>query len=122
MPELMPELENLPPGEGPTTLARVKARLRITDETDDDELTELVAAVNSQVRAWPVSQAAVGLETWPEHIALGARMLVCRLYRRRNSPAGVEAFGEAGAVYVMRQDPDIAMLLKLGSWRKPAVG
>lgn len=120
----MPELENLPPGEGPTTLPRVKARLRIPDEDtrDDDELLELVGAVNAQVRAWPVSAAAVGLETWPDHIAAGARMLVCRLYRRRNSPAGVEAFGEAGAVYVMRQDPDIAMLLKLGPWQRPAVG
>lgn len=120
----MAELENLPPGEGPTTLARVKARLRIAaeDTTDDDELTELVAAVNAQVRGWPVSSTAVGLESWPENIALGARMLVCRLYRRRNSPAGVEAFGEAGAVYVMRQDPDVAMLLKLGSWSPPAVG
>jgi hypothetical protein len=34
----------------------------------------------------------------------------------------VEAFGAQGAVYVNRNDPDIAQLLKLGSWSAPQVG
>jgi hypothetical protein len=49
-------------------------------------------------------------------------MMAGRLFRRRESPAGVAAFGELGAVYVMRNDPDVAMLLGLGSWAKPMVG
>ena len=59
---------------------------------------------------------------WPEAVEYGATLLGARLYRRRNSPAGVETFGQLGAVYVMRNDPDVAMLLKLGPYARPQVG
>jgi hypothetical protein len=50
-------------------------------------------------------------------------MLAGRLYRRRNSPAGVEAFSDlGGAVYVQRNDPDIALLLRTGAYARPMVG
>jgi hypothetical protein len=49
-------------------------------------------------------------------------MLAARLFRRRNSPAGVEAMGPDGATYVMRNDPDIGQLLRLGSWQLPGLG
>lgn len=110
------------PGDGPTSLELAKAWLRLADTRDDTELRMVVAAVNSQVRTWPVSSGAVAQNIWPERIQLGATMLAARLHRRRNTPAGVEAFGSDGAVYVSRLDPDIAQLLQLGSYQPPAVG
>lgn len=57
-----------------------------------------------------------------KHLAQGFKMLVARLYRRRNSPGGIEALGDTGPVYISRRDPDIAMLLGLGEYTRPAVG
>lgn len=117
------ELVGLPSG-GPTSLPLVREQLSITggDTRDDTELTTVVAAVNSEVRTWQVAQDAVDAAEWPERIQHGATMLAARLHRRKGSPAGVESFGSLGAAYVMRTDPDIAMLLKLGSWQRPQVG
>lgn len=115
----------LPPG-GPATVAGVKGAQGITDVRDDSRLAALVGAVNALVRTWPCSEPARGLEDWqaPEvaNVVEGATMLAGRLFRRKNSPAGVEAFGADGAVYVQRNDPDVAMLLGLGAWQGPAVG
>lgn len=117
----MAELAGLPL-EGPATLEGAKASMSIEDDDDNDRLEALVDAVNTLVRSWRCSQPAVGLEAWPANLVEGATMLTVRLFRRKNSPAGVEAMGEAGPVYVMRSDPDVAMLLGLGAWAKPAVG
>lgn len=115
------ELVGLPEG-GPTSLPAVKAQLSITDAGDDTELTSIVDAVNNEVRTWSISQDAVGQPEWPARIVQGCTMLAARLFRRKGSPAGVEAFGSLGGAYVMRTDPDIAMLLKLGTWARPQVG
>lgn len=117
------ELVGLPVG-GPTTLAKVKAHLAITDDRDDDRLEEIVAGVNRLVRCWPVSQPAVDQPNWDStsDAVEGATMLASRLWRRKGSPAGVESMGTLGAAYVMRNDPDIAMLLRLGTWGTPEVG
>lgn len=115
------ELVGLPEG-GPTSMPAVKESLKITDDADDGELTDIVAAVNNQIRCWAIAQAAVGQAEWPPRIVRGATMLAARLWRRKGSPAGVEAFGSLGGAYVMRTDPDIAMLLKLGTWTGPQVG
>lgn len=122
------ELVGLPVG-GPTSvpMAKVQLSIEVDDVSDDGKLAAIVAAVNSQVRTWRVSEAAVTdpfdpAATWPARIELGASMLVARLFRRKNSPAGVEQFGQLGAAYVMRNDPDIAQLLALGSWQSPQVG
>lgn len=61
-------------------------------------------------------------EDWPENIKLGAVMLAARVYRRRNSPAGVESLGEMGPVYISRNDPDLAQLLQIGRYAVPRVG
>jgi hypothetical protein len=53
---------------------------------------------------------------------LGAKLLGARLYRRRNSPEGVATFAAEGAVYVQRNDPDIAMTLGIGQYAPPVVG
>lgn len=119
----MAELTDLP-GEGPATLPGVRAFLRYkdTDTTDDPELGDVVAAVNSLVRGWACSADAQGQEDFPAHVVRGADMMAGRLFRRRESPAGVAAFGDMGAVYVMRNDPDVAMLLGLGPWSSPRIG
>lgn len=52
-------------------------------------------------------------------VCLGALLLAHRLYARRGSPLGVQAFGDLGTAYVRAHDPDIEALLGLG---KPAVG
>jgi hypothetical protein len=112
------------PAQGPATLGGVRAFLRYkaTDTTDDTELEGIVEAVNALVRAWPCSAPAQGQTKFPANVTRGADMMAGRLFRRRESPAGVAAFGDMGAVYVMRNDPDVAMLLKLGSWAGPQVG
>lgn len=117
------ELVGLPEG-GPTTLALVKAHLAMTDSRDDARVTTIVDAVNHLVRCWPVSTPAVDEADWtgvPDAVE-GATMLAARLWRRKGSPAGVEAMGTLGAAYVMRNDPDIAMLLQMGPYSGPQVG
>lgn len=88
--------------------------------TELDELAEVAEAVTALVVAYR------GLpddgDDWPANVSLGAKMLAARLYRRRNSPAGVEALGELGPVYVSRNDPDLSQLLELGRYAPPKVG
>lgn len=126
------ELVGLPVG-GPTSRTQVRTQLTMAeaDTRSNDELDGIVAAVNSEVRTWSISADAVSWTdpdgtvhpaAWPDRIVQGATMLAARLFRRKGSPAGVEAFGSLGAAYVMRTDPDIAMLLKLGSHARPQVG
>ena len=59
---------------------------------------------------------------WGASTVMGAVMLTARLIRRRNSPAGIEAFSGDGATYVSREDPDVARLLRLGKHKPPQVG
>jgi hypothetical protein len=102
----------------------VKVHLGVTDTRDDVRLASIVAAVNAKVRRWPCVEPARGAEDWTdaEDVVEGANLLASRLFRRKNSPAGVEAFGADGLAYVQRSDPDIAMMLGLGPWQGPAVG
>lgn len=124
----MAELSHLP-AQGPATLGGARAYLRYRDDdhTDDLDLGAVVAATNALVRSWPCAAAAQDPDgdpgrAWPANVERGAVMMAGRLFRRRESPAGVAAFGDMGAVYVMRNDPDVAMLLGLGSWASPGVG
>lgn len=61
----------------------------------------------------------VAAATWDDDTALGATMLTARLYRRRNSPAGIEAMTELGTSYVSRYDSDIARLLRIDAFARP---
>lgn len=116
------------PEEGPATVPNVKAHLKIADTADDARLGQIVAAVNAAVRTWTCAldssapDTPVGDRVWNARTSEGATLLSARLFRRKNSPSGVEAFGELGPVYVQRNDPDVAMLLRLGSWSGPEVG
>lgn len=92
--------------------------LRGTDA--EEKVTAVTAAVARRVAAWCIDQLEPD-GTWPPDVVLGATMLAGRLWRRRFSPAGVEAFGE-GTAYVRRNDPDVALLLQIGASTPPRVG
>lgn len=114
----MTELAGLP-ATGPVDLATVKAELGYTtpDPARDVRLQLRVDAVNSWVRQLPVAADSLTYGTpppaWPTYVTLGATMLATRLWRRKDSPSGVEAFTDGTAFYVQRNDPDVARLLKL---------
>lgn len=106
------------PLAGPATLAAVKLQASLTDDREDVYLTDLtIPAVNDLIRGLPIAQ--VDAVEWDGRIQLAAAMLGARLLRRRNSPTGVEAMTDQGAAYVSRNDPDLAQLLKIGSYAKP---
>lgn len=87
--------------------------------TDHAALAPAVDAVNHKVAQWVGYEDG---ETWtPDHV-LGAIMLAAHLYRRRNTPGGVEAFNDVGIAYVQRSDPHVSQLLGLGAWTPPRVG
>lgn len=123
----MPEVPGLPVG-GPVVLATVKAELNYTtvDAARDARLQTRVDAVNAWVRLLPVASDALTYgappPVWPPYVILGGTMLTTRLWRRKDSPSGVETFTDQGAVYVSRNDPDVAQLLRLGSFTRPVVG
>ena len=111
-------------------VADVKAQLRLSgaDTADDDLVVRCAAAVEPQVqRARPDFYPTVNpLITPPVYapdaeVYQAAVMLAARLVRRRNSPGGVESFGES-VTYVSRYDPDIGRALHSGTWSMPGVG
>ncbi|MCQ4120408.1 hypothetical protein [Rhodococcus tibetensis] len=101
----------------PVTTDAVRDYLHLDDQTDATALTSAVAAVNDLLVDWFGVPAV-----WPARRVQGGVMLASRIYRRRNSPSGVESFGELGPIYVQRNDPDVAQLLGLGHYQRPAVG
>jgi hypothetical protein len=109
------------PAEGPATVEGVKDVGKISDAHTGD-VTRIVDAVNASVRKFPICQDSIGADTWPPDVVEGSNMLGVRLWRRKDTPGGVEVYGEFGIAYVRRLDPDVAMLLGLGDWSKPAVG
>lgn len=115
------EWPDLPTG-GPATAEAVASQIGPIPTADEPLVDNAVAAVNAAVRSWNCAGLAVGLDDWPADIVEGSNMLAAQLYRRRNSPMGVENFGELGPVYVRRNDPHIAMLLHIGPHAFPQVG
>lgn len=89
-------------------------------QVDAAALDDIVAAVDEFVRDIPAVILFVTKPDpvpdpfeWPRRYRVGARMLAARLYRRRNSAEGVATFSGEGVLYVRRNDPDIATLLRL---------
>jgi hypothetical protein len=103
----------------PTSATAVTEWLKLTGETAAADVAAYVAAVNVKVAVWHDPDPD---GTWPPDITLGATMLAGRLYRRRNNPAGLADFAAEGPVFVQRNDPDIAMLLRIGAYTPPRVG
>lgn len=81
-------------------------------------------AATLSANATATASVTVTLEAgaFAARVTRGANMLGARLFRRKNSPSGVETFAGDGVVYVQRNDPDIAQLLALGDYAKPGVG
>ena len=120
-------------------VADVKEQLRLTGDTADDDLVaRCSAAVEPQVqRARPdlvipatpagrdargrITAAAAATYSPDAEVYQAAVMLAARLVRRRNSPGGVESFGDS-VLYVARFDPEIARALRSGNWAMPGVG
>lgn len=115
------------PAAGPTTKELVKAHLGITDDVDDTAISGVVAAVNVKVKSWPVAKAA---DTDPapadwagfEDVVYGSTLLAARLFRRKDTPDGIAGFADGAPAYVSRNDPDVALMLKIGTNQGPAVG
>lgn len=118
----------MPFPDGPTSDELVKAHLKIDDAVDDAAIGRAVAAVNQLVRELPIAApfntdpAPADWDTAGARIVQGATMLAARLFERRNSPNGVAAFGDGATAYVQRNDPDVAILLRIGPYAKPGVG
>lgn len=117
------------PADGPTSRQLIDDHL--TGGTglpaaDSTRVERIADAVNAWVRTLPVASPvdAASPVDWTgfAHIVEGATMLGARLYRRKNTPDGVAVFSGEGIAYVRRNDPDIAQLLSLGDYGRPAVG
>ena len=85
--------------------------LKATTVTDESLLSVCGAAI-AYVSALPVVADRVSGEP-SEAAYVGMTMLAARLYKRKDTPSGLESFGEWGSSYVSRYDPDIATLLRL---------
>lgn len=118
-----------PPTFDPAWLAPadVKAWLRLNDQdTDDDALITRCCAMSEPyvMRCRPEWAGTVdGVAGYKPDAETyqGAVMHAAREYRRRNSPAGIEAFGDAGVSFVSRYDPDIERALQTGAYAPPIV-
>lgn len=105
-----------PAAEYPATVEAVAGWLGIPEGgpgvAERAHIAKVVPAVNALVRRYGHTG-----DDLPADVVQGATMLAGRITRRRNSPAGVESFGELGATYVARYDPDIDVLLGTGKHR-----
>ena len=116
------------PTTGPASSDAVRALLGVDpgDDSQDEAIEAKVAAVNAVVRVLPVAEKADGAADWTgaelAAIVDGANTLAARMYRRRDAAEGTSAFGSDAAVYVQLNDPDVAQLLQLGYYQRPAVG
>jgi len=104
----------------------VKAWLNLTDTAEDALVSASAAAVEPHVQRSRADQWATPADGPPVYtpdaeVYQAAVMLAARTYRRRNSTAGVETFGDSVA-YVARYDPDVQRALREASWAFPAVG
>lgn len=120
-----------PPAFQPVWLATsdVKSWLRLNAQGDSDD--DLVTAVSAMAEPYvqrcrpewllPDPADATALLYQPDaETYQGAVMYAAREYRRRNSPAGVETFGDATS-FVARFDPDIDRALQTGAYARPVV-
>lgn len=92
----------------------------LTLPVGDGPMTMVTAAINHYVDSLPsIDCDASG--AWAATTKLGAIMLAARVYRRKNSPGGIEAVGDSMS-YIARYDSDISRLLNIDTFRKPVVG
>lgn len=98
-----------------------------TVNAEDGNMKMVSSMTLAFVRSLPVAQPApsetdVQVEDREARVKAGAIMLGSRLWRRRNSPGGIEQMNDAGVAYVARHDPDVSRWLKLDGFAAPQVG
>lgn len=96
--------------------------LKVNGIAGDQTAAQVVAATNSFVSSLPSIRKHPETGDWHPDTILGATMLAARLWRRRNSPNGVEAVTEAGTSFVARYDSDISRLLRLDGYGPARIG
>lgn len=112
-----------PPPAEPTTAALVAEHLKIDPVASPDKVEALEPTVAAVCRFVRRLHDPLASGEWAADHKAGALLLAARLWRRRLSPDGVATFtAEGGAVYVQRNDPDVAMYLGLGAYAAPVVG
>jgi len=123
----MPE----PPVFEPVWLAPADVRdwLRINeqDTSDDDLIIAVCAMAEPYVQRcrpeWflPDPDDTTATKYQPDaETYRSAVMYAAREYRRRNSPAGIETFGDVTS-FVAKFDPDIDRGLQTGNWARPVI-
>lgn len=108
--------------------AAVKDQLRISgdDDTDDALILRCIASTEVAVQrarsdCW-ITNDYDEQEFQPDaEVLQAAVMLAARLVRRRNSPGGIESFGDS-VQYVARYDPEISRALHSGTFAMPRTG
>lgn len=108
------------------TSVKVWLRLNDQDTSDDDLIRSACAMAEPYVERcrpeWASTDADGNATYTPDaETYQGAVMYAAREYRRRNSPAGIEAFGDAGMSFVSRFDPDIDRALQTGAYAPPTI-
>jgi hypothetical protein len=96
-------------------------RLPVPTAAVDTDLLSDVCAAAEPVVVRHRSDIGTDQATIPADVYQGAVMLAARLFRRRNSPAGIESMGES-VTYVASFDPDLDQFLRRGRYRIPGVG
>lgn len=105
-------------GKADFTAEAVRSWLQLKVSEPGTILPRLVEVVAELVDATP-GAPLTDTGDWTARTVQAAIMQTARLYRRRNSPGGVEALTEGGATYVARFDPDIERMLRTGRYLKP---
>lgn len=60
-------------------------------------------------------------DSWDAATNLGCLMQAAGLFRRRNTPGGIDTFGES-AMYTRAVDSEVERLLRIGRYAMPRVG
>ena len=107
--------------------ALVAAWLKIATPSTEDAalLAQCAAAAQPPVESarpdqWVTLEDGSRVYTPDDEVRTAAVMLAARIYRRRNSPGGMDTSFDQIA-YVSRFDPEIERALRQGRSRKPAV-
>ena len=102
----------------------LRAWLDVDDETVDASLQLAIDAVNAYVPTIPALSAYATVDedgvltdfVPPADVKLGGAMLAHRWHERRGSALGTTGYTEFGTGTILRHDPDIARMLRLGSF------
>ena len=105
------------------TPAEVSTWGKIDAQADDPDLVAATDAARSYVErvrpeylGEPTGEPPAATYTPDADVKLGGLMLAARLYHRRGTPLGVAGFSDFGGPALLRNDPDISRLLRIGPY------